>query len=153
VRAGGRRDRTWSKAALVFLIVPLVTALAMLAGVPQSLTNLFALTYDGWKVGSSETCPVPNFDIQVGQPTTWDCDASLAAWLDAASEGFDRRDPSHVPIVRTTLHEYAGGARFLSNCCEVAVFELADGTIRAIGVAHVGVDYSRVSVVDYGPDR
>ena len=133
--------------AAAFAIV--AVAVAVLA------VRAYAPTYDGWTVGGVETCPPPNFDISNGesQPTTWDCTASLGVWLSAAAQGFDGRDPGHAPVVRTTLHEYAGNARFLSNCCLVAVFELSDGTTRAIGVTHLGVDYSRVAVVPYGPDK
>ena len=121
----------------------------------DALPNLVAPTYDGWRVGSLETCPTPNFDPanDESQPTAWDCDASLAVWLSAAREGFDRRDPTHAPVARATLHHSARSTKNLANCCEVAVFELTEGTVRAIGVAHLGVLYSRVSTVDYGPDR
>lgn len=133
----------------VGLLASFMTAAALAA------CSTLAPTYDGWTVGDLDTCPMPNFNEAIGeeQPSTWDCDASLALWLGAAGQGFDRRDPNHAPVVRTTLHWYAGNARYLSNGPEVAVFELADGTVRAIGVGHVGVDYSRVHVTDYGPDR
>jgi hypothetical protein len=145
--------RRLAKATAILVLVSVATGLAVLGGVPHSLTSLIAPMYDGWKVGGLEGCPEPDFDVTVGRPATWDCAASLAVWLAAAREGFDRRDPGHAPVVRTTLREYVGDARFLSNCCLVAVFDLADGSIRAIGVAHLGVDYSRVAVVPDGPDR
>jgi len=128
---------------------------SLFAAAALAACSLFSPAYDGWTVGDLETCPPPNFNPARGeaQPSTWDCDASLEVWLSAAKEGFDRRDPSHAPVVRTTLHEYAGNATFLSNCCLVAVFELSDGTTRAIGVTHLGVEYSRVAAVDYGPDK
>ena len=109
-------------------------------------------TYDGWTVGALEPCPPPNVPNFESYPQAWDCDASLAVWLTAAREGFDRRDPDHAPVVRTTLHHYAGNAKFLSNCCLVAAFELADGTKRAIGVAHLGIVRDRVVAVEDGPD-
>jgi hypothetical protein len=126
----------------------------LMAAAALAACSVFAPTYDGWTVGDLETCPEPNFDFLKGenQPSTWDCAASLAMWLKAAGDGFDRRDPGHAPVTRASLHEYAGHAQFLSNCCLVAVFELADGSVRAIGAAHLGVVYSRVSTVDYGPD-
>jgi hypothetical protein len=113
--------------------------------------NLFAPTYDGWRVGPLDTCPMPNFDPAVEQPTAWDCDASLEVWLAAAREGFDRRDPGHSAVVRTTLHQNGSNARVLCNWYEVAVFELTDGTTRAIGVGHFCTDYEHISTHDYGP--
>lgn len=134
-------------ATLVFL------ALAFAYLRQADLPNIFLPTYDGWTVGAPEGCPEPNFDPASGRPSAWDCEATLELWLSAAREGFDRRDPTHATVVRATLHQYAGNGRFLSNCCLVAVFEMKGGTVRAIGVTHLGVDYSRVASVDYGPDR
>jgi hypothetical protein len=116
--------------------------------------NLFAPTYDGWKVGGVDNCPAPNFDPALEpQPTAWDCDESLALWLAAARDGFDRRDPTHPPIAKATLHYTATSTVNLANCCEIVVFELTDSSIRAIGVAHFGVLYTRVTSIDYGPDK
>jgi hypothetical protein len=114
--------------------------------------SAFTQTYDGWTVGALEACPPPNVPMFDDYPAAWDCDASLAVWLTAAREGFDRRDPDHPPVVQSALHHYAGNAKFLSNCCLVAVFELADGSKRAIGVAHLGVVRDHVVAVDEGPD-
>jgi hypothetical protein len=110
-------------------------------------------THDGWTAGDLDTCPMPSWDPAIEQqPSAWDCAASLANWLREARAGIDSRDPGHAPVMRASLHQYAGGARYLSNAPEVAVFELADGTVRAIGVGHVGVDFQHLTVVDYGPD-
>jgi hypothetical protein len=126
---------------------------SLMVAVALAACSAIAPIYDGWQVGGLDTCPEPNFDAFKGerQPSTWDCDASLALWLKAASEGVDRRDPGHAPVVRATLHYNASNVTRLSNWFEVAVFELADGTVRAIGVGHFGVDYAHISTHDYGP--
>jgi len=148
-KAGKRRRGHGLLRAAVVVAALLVAAYALT--VPGGL-NLFAPVYDGWKVGSLDTCPTPNFDPAVSQPVTWDCDASLATWLDAARERLDIRDPAHAPVVRGTLHQTAT-SKPVHYCCEIAVFELGDGSVRAIGVAHIGVDYQHVAAFDYGPDR
>ena len=119
------------------------------------LVNPFAPTHDGWTAGDLDTCPEPNFDPQKGeeQPSLWDCEATLAQWLTAARAAFDQRDPDHAPIRRVTLHYNASNKKFLSTPLEVAVFELADGTVRAIGVGHFGVDFAHISTGDFGPDK
>jgi hypothetical protein len=126
----------------------------LMAAAALAACSALASTYDGWKVGSLENCPEPNFNPGLGesQPRTWDCSVSLAMWLQAARDGFDHRDPTHAPIARTTLHQSATSHQNLASCCFIAVFELTDGTVRAIGVAHLGVDYSRVTTVNFGPD-
>lgn len=130
------------------LLVSLLIAPALAACVA------LARTYDGWTAGDLDTCPMPNWNPAIEQqPRAWDCAATLARWLGEARVGFDRRDPGHAPVMRASLHQYAGGARYLSSAPEVAVFELADGSVRAIGVGHVGVDFQHLSVVDYGPDQ
>jgi len=148
-----RRGPSPLKSALIFAILVFVAVAAVLLGGPGFPANLFAPTYDGWKVGALETCPAPNFDPEKGetQPTAVDCEASLAMWLSAARDGFDRRDPGHEPVVRATLHHNASDVRILCNWFEVAVFELVDGTVRAIGVGHFCAGNAHLSTHDYGP--
>ena len=138
-------------AALILAVLVFVAFAVVFLGVP----NLFAPTYDGWRVGALNTCPEPNFDFTSGdsQPRSWDCDATLALWLSTAREGFDRRDPGHAPVLRASLHYNGSNKKFLSNPLQVAVFELADGTVRAIGVGHFGVNHAHLSTGDYGPDK
>jgi hypothetical protein len=143
------------KSGLIVAILMFVAFAAVHLGFPA---NLFSPTmYDGWKVGALETCPagpIPTSRPAVGQPSLWDCDASLAVWLSAARDGFDRRDPSHAPVVRATLHRIASNEVSAGFFREVVVFELADGSVRAIGVSHISVDYaSPVTAIDYGPDK
>jgi hypothetical protein len=128
---------------------------AVLLGGPGFPANLFASTYDGWTAGAVDSCPEPDFDPAMGenQPSAWDCDATLALWLTKAREAFDQRDPAHALVLRASLHYNGSNKRFLSNPLEVAVFELTDHTVHAIGVGHFGVDYAHLSTGDYGPDK
>jgi hypothetical protein len=98
---------------------------------------------DGWPIGPEGFC------------TTMKC----RALLDTAQIGFDRRDPEHPAVVRVVLHDEGmvvdeHGNRMLvmrsGSCCSVARFELADGSVRAIGVGYPGVSRTPVAV-DYGP--
>ena len=144
------------KSALIVAILVFVAFAAVRLGFPA---NLFGpAIYDGWKVGELETCPpgpILTSDpdaYAVGRP--WDCDASLAVWLSAARDGFDRRDPSHAPVVRATLHSIASSVVSAGGLgYRVVVFELGDGTVRAIGVSHVNIDYqSPIVTNDFGRD-
>jgi len=87
---------------------------------------------DGWPIG----------------PQTNDCGEDPCSRLvDAATAGFDRLHPGHAVIVRASLHEEgrvvdASGAQVLvmrSGIAWVVRFELADGSVRAIGVGYPGV--------------
>ena len=147
-------SRIWATRVIaVAALVVAIAAVLFVAVGPDFMARLFGPTYDGWKVGDVDTCPSPNFDLDGPQPTSgWDCAASLAVWLTAGREGLDRRDANHPLVTKATLHHSATSTVNLANCCEIVVFELADGSVRAIGVAHLGVDYSRVASIDYGPD-
>ena len=137
-------------------VLGLVAAAMLLGGCAGLLENALI---DGWPVGQEETCPEPN--APPGQlPEHWDCQAALALWLTTASEGFDRRDPGHPVIIRASLHDEgamrdAAGNQVLmtrsGGAPRVAVFELADGSVRAIGITHPGVDTEHLLVIDHGP--
>lgn len=99
---------------------------------------------DGWPIGSPLAC----------DPTE-KCPELLAT----ARDGLDRRDPGHAPITRTTLHaegtivDASGRITIVTRsgaCCYVARFELADGTVSAIGVGYPGIS-TTPRAVDYGP--
>lgn len=99
---------------------------------------------DTWPVGPEVTCTP---------------DRHCPALLTTARIGFDRRDPGHPAVVRVVLHEEgttvkAKGERILvtrsGSCCVVARFELADGSVAAIGVGYPGV--SKIPMAfDEGP--
>lgn len=118
--------------------------------------------YDGWRLGALVPCPpYPAEPTAPGtELTTSECEANLTHWLAVGRDGFDRRDPNHAPIVRATLHDLDTRTLHSAKCCEIAVFELADGSIRAIGINLVvfppGIAtpprYAN-NVIDYGPDR
>jgi hypothetical protein len=128
-------------------------------GDPVGTNNRTTATYDGWRVGALETCPL--YPTLPSPPSTElsnsECEANLAAWLGVGRDGFDRRDPNHAPIVRATLHDLDTSTFHSARCCEVAVFELADGSIRAIGINLVvfppGHGSYANNVIDYGPDK
>jgi hypothetical protein len=88
---------------------------------------------DGWSVG-----PEVSF-----------FDAERELLLGLAADHLDRRDPGHAVVVRATLHtdgsliDPAPGHRILSTrsggAPRIAVFELADGTVTAVGVGYPGI--------------
>ena len=157
-----RRGPSLLKSALILAV------LAFMAFAAVRLGDLFAPAappiYDGWQPGALETCPDLGAYVEPAKRSAAYCDANLAVWLSVAREGFDRRDPTHAPVVRTTLHEPSlerdRNGLVVVNASGlvrmVAVFELADGTVRAIGVLHPFgdpaplIDTSRVVTMDYG---
>lgn len=122
----------WQLAACLTLLALGVAACGL-------LREPAAPTIDGWLVG-----PEVSF-----------FDAERDLLLGLAADHLDRRDPGHAVVVRATLHHegplldpatgqqilrtYSGGAP------KIAVFELADGTVTAIGVGYPGI--SREPVV------
>ena len=100
---------------------------------------------DGWSVGEPVACA----------ETTPGCNVLIPL----AIEGLDDRDPGHAPIVTTTLYReglYPNNQGTLvqifrsSTAMWVAVFELADGSRRAIGVGNV---LGHPTVFQEGPKR
>jgi hypothetical protein len=99
---------------------------------------------DTWPVGPEVACTP---------------DRHCPALLVTARIGFDHRDPGHPAVVRVVLHEEGTtvnnkGERILvtrsGSCCVVARFELADGSVAAIGVGYPGV--SKIPMAfDEGP--
>ena len=97
---------------------------------------------DGWGIGPPFTCPFV------------DPDRPCAALLPLAVEALERRDPGHLPIVSAELREEGpdatGNLVVRSTAFEVALFRLADGSMRAIGVGYPGVATEPMAL-DYGP--
>jgi hypothetical protein len=90
----------------------------------------------------------PVIDTWPVGPATTDCGPNdCRVLLDVARVGFDKLHPGHAAIVGATLHEEgsivnASGEQVLvtrSGTAWVARFELADGSLHAIGVGYPGV--------------
>ncbi len=94
-----------------------------------------AAVVDGWPIGPLVEC----------RP-----DDRCPELLAAAVAGLARRDPGNAAIVRATLHREAVLSTRSGACCTVARFELADGTVRAIGVGYRGIS-RELTVIDRGP--
>jgi hypothetical protein len=97
---------------------------------------------DGWPIGAPDTC-------QPGEP--------CVELLELAARQLGRRDPDHAAVVRVDWHRWGrivdDDGRVLigrSGRWHVARFELADGSVRAIGVGFPGISDIPVAV-DYGP--
>ena len=115
-------------------------ALVVVAGCAQATSDPVV---DGWPIGPELDCAV----------------TPCAAWLAVAQGRLDVRDPGHAEIVKATLH--SEGALVAPNgelqvfarsggCCAVAVFDLADGSVEAVGVGTPGVGED-IQTVDFGP--
>lgn len=102
---------------------------------------------DGWSVGPGQSCATGE---------------TCAATIDAATDGLAARDPGHAPIVRVTVHE--DGLYPCRNSDDlvqvfrsggfpiIVLFELEDGSRRAIGVVRGGPQFSLAVPLQYGPD-
>jgi hypothetical protein len=95
---------------------------------------------DGWSTGDPVDCTRND-----------ECDD----FIPAATTGLDRRDPGHPAIIEVRLHlQGEPGQPILETCsggCPVvAVFQLIDGSVRAIGVGTPGVERKPMTF-DYGP--
>jgi hypothetical protein len=125
----------------VHRLVPLAMALAIVvAGCARSTPDPVV---DGWPIGPPADC------------ATTPCQA----WLAVAQARLAVRDPGHAEIVKATLHTEGtlvapdGGLQVFARsggCCAVAVFELADGTVEALGVGTPGISQT-IEAIDFGP--
>ncbi len=85
---------------------------------------------------------------------TYDCDrGSCEAMIEAARSGLDHRDPGHADVTNVEIHKLgqevdAQGRPILTTMSggppRVALFELEDGSRRAIGVGYPGVSQTLV---------
>jgi hypothetical protein len=122
-----------------------VAAGLLLAGCSSSGN---AGTIDGWPVG-----PVQAFPMNV--PRDW------SQWLSTATAAFDERFPGHAAYVAVTLHDEGEIRDAMGNpvlvtrsggdCCRVVVFELADGSVHALGIGHLGVETKYLNVIFQAP--
>lgn len=128
----------WRLAATLIILALAVVSCGLLRAAPDPMV-------DGWPIGAEIDCT-----------SRADC----AALLDLARSGLDRREPGHAAVMRVTLHvegtlvDPATGDRILltrsGGAPSVAVFELGDGTVTAIGVGYPGVSREPM-VFDEGP--
>ena len=141
-----------------------LVVLALIAACSSAADDL-----DPGVAGGSIVAGVSGGPVPAGDPVvdTWpvgpelDCaaDGRCPALLATASIGFDLRNPGHPAVVRVVLHREGTtvnvkGERILvtrsGSCCVVARFELADGSVAAIGVGFPGVSKIPMAV-DQGP--
>lgn len=127
---------TYARIAIVAAIVLAAAACTTLRESP---------VVDGWPVGDPLDCTTPR--------------ARCPELLAEATAGLGRRELGHAPIVRATLHIEGvvlddDGNQILwtrsGACCNVALFELEDGSVHAIGVGYPGIARDPVAI-DYGP--
>ena len=97
---------------------------------------------DGWSIGDPVDCARND-----------ECDD----FIPAAITGLGRRDPGHPAIVEVKLHHQGKPGQTILHTCSggcpvVAVFQLIDGSLRAIGVGTPGVAREPMTF-DYGPGQ
>ncbi|HEX8026489.1 MAG TPA: hypothetical protein VF484_09800 [Candidatus Limnocylindrales bacterium] len=115
-------------------VVVLIAAAAVLLG---SGTGVGAgSVIDGWTIGAAATC------------SDGDPERPCSALLPVARTRLDVRDPGHLPVVTSELRNEQVNAR--SSILYIAVFKLADGSLKAIGVWYPGVS-TTPGTLDYGP--
>ena len=117
----------WQLAACLALLALGVLACGLLREPPDPVI-------DGWPVGDKVDCNE--------RP---DCDVLLRL----ARGRLDQRDPAHSAVARVTLYDEGtptdpvSGDRILltrsGGAPSIAVFELEDGTVTAIGVGYPGI--------------
>jgi hypothetical protein len=117
----------WQLAACLALLALGVLACGLLREPPDPVI-------DGWPVGARVDCTVRT-----------DCEVLMGL----ARGRLDQRDPGHAAVARLTLHDEGTltdpvtGSGILvtrsGGAPSIAVFELDDGTVTAIGVGYPGI--------------
>lgn len=112
----------------------LVVGAALLVGACSLPPATASPVIDTWPIGDQYQCSGG--------------DARCAALVPAAIKGLDRWRPGHADVVTVKLHregillDALGNPILLTrsgDCCSVAVFQLAGGEVRAIGVGYPGI--------------
>jgi hypothetical protein len=101
---------------------------------------------DGWLVGPPTACQdavVYANDVEVARGRCVDLVAT-------AGKALDRRDPGHPIVVAMQLRQRLSPPNTAGGLQYVAVYTLADGAVRAIGVGWPGVATTPYTI-DYGP--
>lgn len=122
-------------------LLPVVLALAAVAGCGQ-----VGSTIDGWLIGSVATCTDRTVTAEGVEVQRGTCAELMAA----AARAFDARDPNHAPVVRSQLYDRRSPPGSYGGLQFVQVFQLVDGSLRAIGVGWPGVSVTPYTI-DYGP--
>jgi hypothetical protein len=122
-------------------IAALAILMAGCGGVPAD-----GRVIDGWLVGAPTECEdrvVYANDVEVERGRCVDLVA-------AAANALDHRDPGHLPVVAMQLHQRRSPPNTAGGLQYVAVYSLADGSVRAIGVGWPGVATTPFTI-DRGP--
>jgi hypothetical protein len=102
------------------------------------------MVVDGWPVGEPFECRI---------------DDECWFYIPLATTALDHRDPGHVPIATATTHLQAAyrhedgefrDPMCLGGCDMIVLFQLDDGSFKAIGAGSIGVS-REVTTRDYGP--
>ena len=131
-----------SRAALIGLIAILAAACGGLG--PTSSGDR---VIDGWLVGPATTCQdrvirdEHNVEVARGR-----CEELVAAAMTA----LDHRDPGHPTVMSMQLHLRLSPPNTIGGLHFVAVYALADASVRAIGVGWPEVA-TYPFTIDYGP--
>lgn len=131
-----------SRAVLIGLIAILAAACGGLGRTSSSDRVI-----DGWLVGPATTCQdrvirdANNVEVARGR-----CDDLVAA----ATTALDHRDPGHPTAISMQLHQRLSPPDRVGGLAFVAVYTLADGSVRAIGVGWPEVA-TYAYTIDYGP--
>jgi hypothetical protein len=132
-----------ARVAGLVLIAGLATAMAG-CGTNAHLDSSGNVTgvIDGWGIGEPFSC------------TDADPQRPCSVLLPLAQQALDNRDPFHPKVVAGRLYEEGpdsnGNRVTRSTPFLVAVFELADGSARAIGVGYPGVSTTPMTL-PFGP--
>jgi hypothetical protein len=101
---------------------------------------------DGWLVGAVTVCQdrvVSANNVEVARGRCVDLVA-------AAAQALDHRDPGHAAVVAMQFRQRLPPPNTAGGLEYVAVYALADGSVRAIGVGWPGVATTPYTI-DYGP--
>ena len=125
-----------------------IGVLALLAAGCGALTSISGdgVVIDGWLVGPLTTCQDVVVTADGVEVARGRCEDLVAA----AANALDDRDPGHPAVVEMQLHERRWPPNTVGGLKYVAVYTLADGSVRAIGVGFPGVATTPYTI-EYGP--
>jgi hypothetical protein len=140
----------WNGAMPTRSVAVVIGALAILVagcGGVQTSARDSTSVIDGWLVGPLTVCQDrvvhDENDVEIRRGRCVDLVA-------AAAKALDHRDPGHPAVVAMQLHQRQRPPNTGGGLQYVAVYSLADGSVRAIGVGWPGVATTPLTI-DYGP--